>query len=195
MEVIGISNEEEWSCLIPEDLWLQETSEREKVMDSILSKIIENYVDIQFNTSSSDDAGQDLVLLYVKRLLSIGSIFLEFADGIREGDGDRVIRCWRYMMLIFHNADLYNYAKEAVLLLYEYQYLLSPKQAEQLKYNRFVNTSGIPGRNISADQHMEHLNRVVKNGIEALGPNKCEANIVRIGKTTGMHTRSHLKSV
>ena len=98
--------------------------ERQKVMNSI-----------QFNSSSSN-ADCDLVFLYAKQLFSIGSIYLEFADGIREGDGDRVIRCWRYMMLIFHNANRFNYAKEAVLLLYQYQYQLSPKQAEQLIYNR-----------------------------------------------------------
>ena len=183
MEVLGISNMEEWSSLIPEDLWLCGEDERRKVMDSILSKIIEKYVDIRYNTSSTVVA--DEVLMYAKQVFSIGSIFLEYADGIREGDGDRVIRCWRYLMLIFHNANRFNYAKEAVHLLYQYQYQLSPKQAEQLIYNRFINTSGIPGRNIAADHHMEHLNRSVKSGIAALGPNKCETTIIRLGKAIG----------
>ena len=110
---------------------------------------------------------------------------MEFADGIKEGDGERVIRCWKFLMVIFHNSNRNNYAKEAALLLYQYQYLLSPRQAEQVIYSRFVNSTGIPGGNISADLHMEHLNRTLKSGIGALGSNKTEDTIVRLSKAIG----------
>ena len=33
---------------------------------------------------------------------------------------------------------------------------------------------------------MEHLNRTIKSGITALGPNKREATIVRLGKAIGV---------
>lgn len=69
---------------------------------------------------------------------------MEFADAIKEGDGDRVC------LMVIHNSDCRNYAKEAALLLYQLQYLLSPQQAERVLYDRFVNTAGLPGRNISS---------------------------------------------
>jgi hypothetical protein len=72
-------------------------------------------------------------------------------------------------MLILHNSNRKNYAIEAVLLLHQLQYILSPQEAEQLLFNRFLNTNGLPGRNISSDLHMEQLNRLIKNGINDLG--------------------------
>ena len=45
--------------------------------------------------------------------------------------------------------------------------------------------SGLPGRNISCDLHMEHLNCEVKNGIATLGTGKIEKAILRSGRTLG----------
>lgn len=89
-------------------------------------------------------------------------------------------------MVIFHNSCRKNYAKEAVLLLNQYQYVLSPEQITDLLYGRFINTRGIPGSNISADLYMEHLNRELKGCIGNLGSNKTEESIVRLGKAIGM---------
>jgi hypothetical protein len=89
-------------------------------------------------------------------------------------------------MIFFHNTSRFNYAKESILLLYKYQYQLSPKQAEQMIYKRFINTKGTPGTNISADLHMEHLNLVLKDGISSLEPNKTEKSIIQLGKTVGL---------
>ena len=57
-------------------------------------------------------------------------------------------------------------------MLCQYNHDLPPLQAEQLIWSRFVNTSGVRGRNISLDLHLEHLNQVVKNTIQGLGANK-----------------------
>ena len=48
-----------------------------------------------------------------------------------------------------------------------------------------MNTHGCSGRNISADLHMEHLNRVCKDAVAHLGANKTPGAIVRIGKVVG----------
>ena len=67
-------------------------------------------------------------------------------------------------------------------MLYSCDYTLSPRQSQQLLYSRFINTHGLPGRNIAADLHMEHLNRACKEAIKGLGANK---SITRIGKAIG----------
>ena len=85
---------------------------------------------------------------------SIGSLYMEFADAVRRR-WRMGIRCWKFFIIIFHNSNHKNNAKEAALILYQHQYVLSPP--ERLIYNCFINISGVPGRNVSADLHMEHL--------------------------------------
>ena len=87
-------------------------------------------------------------------------------------------------MIIFRNANRRNYAKEAVILLHDFLHRLSSKEAERLIFNRFINTSGHPGRNISCDLHIEHLNRELKNCISP-GSGKNENAVVRVGKAIG----------
>ena len=45
---------------------------------------------------------------------------------------------------------------------------------------------GLPARNIPADLHMEHLNRIAKDAIKSLGANKTKRAIERVGKSVGM---------
>ena len=49
-------------------------------------------------------------------------------------------------------------------------------------YSHFINTHGLPGKNISCDLHMEHLNRLLKEAIKALGANKTTNAINRLGR-------------
>lgn len=110
---------------------------------------------------------------------------MEFQDSIREGDGERVLHCWRYLMLIFKATGHRNYALEAFRTLAHLEWILPERQAMQLKYSRFVNVHGRPGCNIPCDLHMEHLNRMVKSCVHHLGANKTDASIERIGKSIG----------
>ena len=90
--------------------------------------------------------------------MSLGLLLMEFTDGIREGDGNRNIRCWRYFLPIL-------YSVEAFVLLSQYKFLFTPRMAAQLKWSRTINTHGRIGKNISCDLHMEHSNRDVKTSI------------------------------
>lgn len=91
----------------------------------------------------------------------------------------------RYMLPMFINTARKNYAIEAFRLLYQHDYQLPPRQATQLLYSRFVNVSGLPGRNICADLHMEHLNAAGKGCIKGLGANKTEEAIQRSTRALG----------
>ena len=89
-------------------------------------------------------------------------LFLEFKDAIREGDGTRVLCCWKYFMLVFRASGHTNYCLEAFNLFVQYYYTLTPRLAEQMLWGRFINNEGKMGHNISCDLHMEHLNRTIK---------------------------------
>ena len=127
-------------------------------------------------------ATKDGVLEYSREVFTLGLLYMEFHDAIKEGDGLRVLRCWKYMLLLFKAAQNKNYAIEAFNCLCQYFYYLSPQMAQQLLYSRFVNVHGREGFNIPCDLHMEHLNRVIKDALQHLGANKTEHAITRASK-------------
>eukprot|EP00731_Ephydatia_muelleri_P020858 Em0013g585a len=122
---------------------------------------------------------------YAKETLSLGLLLLEFKDGIREGDGNRVLRCWKYFLLFFRATKHKNYCIEAFNLQMQYYYILPKRYAEQMLWGRFINSEGGPGHNIPADLHMEHLNKLLKGTICHLGANKTPQAIIRAGKALG----------
>lgn len=84
------------------------------------------------------------------------------------------------MMLLFKANGRTNYSVEAVHL--QLQFTLSPRMAAQLKWNRTVNIHGRPGKNVSSDLHMEHLNRECKNAISSMGANITGKSIQKVGR-------------
>ncbi len=120
------------------------------------------------------------VLEYAKRLLGLGSFYMEFTDAIKEGDGQRVLRCWRYLLPLFKSSGRKNYSIEVFNMLCQYEYNLTPRKAQELIWSRFISTHNAPGRNIPGDLHQEHLNRVVKDAIRGLHSNKTEKAITKV---------------
>lgn len=185
MSTLGMEDVSEWPKEVPEGLWIEEKEMRAIEMDRILTHVTNSFVKIRYNSTICNRDPADSIYHYTEQLLTIGSIYLEMSDAVREGDGERLIRTWRYLLIIFRNSNRRNYAKDAVLLLHQYMYELSPQQSEQLLFNRFVNTHGGIGRNISADLHMEHLNKIVKDGISRMSSSKSEKAIIRLSKAIG----------
>ena len=154
-----------------------------------ISKLLSQYVDLNVTFSQSVCSGAenqiDTINEYAMEVISLGLLLLEFNDSVREGDGDRILRCWRYFLLLFKASNKTNYAIEAFTLLAQEKYLLSPRMAMQLKWSRTVNVHGRSSKNVSCDLHMEHLNRLCKNLISGLGANITEQSIERVGKCIG----------
>ena len=159
--------------------------ERREALQRISSRVVDRFVNFSFSKETMMSNTEDGVYSYGCELLSLGLFFLEYSDAIHEGDGNRVLRCWRYLLLIFIASRRINYSIEALNMLYQYHFLLPPKQAHQLIWERFINTKGHPGCNIPCDLHIEHLNRLLKDAIKGLGPNKTEKCIIRVGKALG----------
>lgn len=99
----------------PEDCTQLSPKEHWNVLQLAIVEIIEQFVDINYPSSTSKD--DDHVCAYAKEVLSLGLLFVEFKDAIREGDGEQIIRCWRYFLLLFKSADRKNYSVEAFNLL------------------------------------------------------------------------------
>jgi hypothetical protein len=127
-------------------------------------------------------ASPDGVFNYAAAVLNDGLFMREFRDAIHEGDAQRILRCWKFMLLYFRSANRYKYALEVVYLIADVKALLSPYLAHQIMWSRVVNPRGGAGNNIPVDLHMEHLNRHVKDFIIGLGANISEATVVNCSK-------------
>jgi hypothetical protein len=173
--------------LVPPNLWIEEGAlflER-STLAKIASAIVDELVDLatEFCDPDSDcdptdpdpstdpnpspshppnPASPSTVYDYTREVLSLGLLYLNFKDAVREGNGERVVLMWKYFLLIFRATGHTNYAMEALTLLTHCYATLPPSLAEQAKWSRFINVHGQKGRNISCDLHMEHLNRPVK---------------------------------
>ena len=132
-------------------------------VSDLASRIVVNFVHLSPPPASSpSEPVVDGVQFYATELLSLGLIWHCFHDAIREGDGDRIIRYWKLLLIIYKASDKRNYGKEAVILLLQYHCTFSERARTQLLWSRCINTKGNRGGNIPCDLHMEHLNRRLK---------------------------------
>ena len=164
----------------------------------IAKKIISKFVKISIPTLESSDGPQTTEVpqtntvppntstanLYATDLVTLGLLWHGFHDAIREGDGDRILLYWKFLLPVFKEENHHNYAKESFNLLLQ-SMILSPRKLCELKWSRTVNTHGKAGHNVPCDLHMEHLNRRLKNCIRSAGSNVYPMAIQRIAKSLG----------
>ncbi len=182
---------------------MQSINPTETVAD-LAKLIVVNYVRLPRIDDHATEKCDDRVHLYAVEVLSLGLLWHGFHDAIREGDGDRILRYWKFMLVIFKSTNHRNYAKEAVNLLLQYNYTFSEREKAQLLYSRCVNTRGYPGANIPCDLFMEHLNRTLKTVIRGMKANVNPTMIQKAGKAIAsvhhvcqqfeLQTSSHVRS-
>ena len=167
--------------------FLKDSFSKQAMFQQMVVEVLREHVHLGTRVQSHphSDSATDGVLSYAKEVLSLLLLWAEFEDAIKEGDGHRLIRCWKFLLPIFKVTNHKNYSIGAVNLLIHCNFLLSPRHREQLLWSRFINTSGKPGGNIACDFHLEHMNRTVKAAIGGLGSNITPKAITRIGKCAG----------
>ncbi|XP_028404057.1 uncharacterized protein LOC114526731 isoform X1 [Dendronephthya gigantea] len=136
----------------------------------------------------------DDMLSYQRSLLDYGMLVLNFFDAISEGDGQRVVRCWKFfLMYLKHQGGSAKYSLEALYLMFQINALLSPKCTHHLIWNRFTKSKpGISG-NIPLDLQLEFLNKLVKEAIKNQGAGASDKSLDRICHSLGV-TSSLMKT-
>ena len=158
-----------------------------KDVTELATAVVEKFCNFDLDIKVSSN---DKVYLYGKEMLNLGILWFAFNDAIKEGDGDRVLRYWKLLLVVFKAKHHTNYAKEAIILLSQYHCRLSERKAAQLKWSRFVNTKGIAGGNISCDLHLEHLNRRLKGMIAGMCSNGTNPETIdRAARSLGVVNR------
>lgn len=177
------------STIITTDYWCQSLDIRKSALMSVCTALVKKFVNFEFFPKSAVECPrqeqEDKVFQYASKTLSLGLFYIEYLDAIHEGDGDRLLRCWRYLLPMFKASRRTNYSLEVLHMLYQSQYSLSPRLSHQLLWSRCVNTRGLPGHNIPCDLFMEHLNRLCKEAIAGLRANQHERAVIRVGKAIG----------
>lgn len=144
------------------------------------------------NTSQStieETTQRDDMLNYQYALLEYGMLFRNFADAVSEGDGQRIIRCWKFFLMFLKGDSQRSrkYALEGLTIMCQIYALLSPRDAHRLIWNRSVKSKDGMSGNIPLDLALEHYNRVLKQVIKHMGPNASNEKAVnRFSKAIGV---------
>ena len=93
-------------------------------------------------------------------LLADCFLFFNFIDAIKEGDGLRLMRHYKNIMLYCKADDPHStkYSLESLYQFFLVCCLLSPRGSERFIWNRFVKNHGKKGTNIPLDEAREHSN-------------------------------------
>ena len=120
-----------------------------------------------------DEICKDDMYNYNVCLARYGLLCTEFYDAIREGDGNRILISWKFLLMHFRadNKGSTKYALEALYLIFQLTSLLSPRQSYRLMWNRSVKGTST---NVPLDLDLEHDNRMIKEAIKKLGGNISE---------------------
>lgn len=119
-------------------------------------------------TSSEASTDQDHLFNYARSAVSMGLLAMNFTDARRLGDGERLMRIYKFLLLHFKAAGKTKYSFHVLRLLAQVNCFLSPRLSHSLVWNRFVNKTGKITGNIEVDREMEHHNRVFKTQCKAL---------------------------
>ena len=132
--------------------------------------------------TDQNPAPKDDIYDYHCGFMNMALLLRNFMDAIKEGDGERIIRCIKMFLLHFKQdgSGSTKYALEALFHLFQLFALLSPRLAERLKWNRTVNNKGCLGCNVAMDLALEHDNHLIKDMIRGLGANISEDSVRRI---------------
>ena len=80
----------------------------------VSSIIIYSFVNLQPSLEIATKL-DDGVQAYAKELLIPGSLWHGFHDAYKEGDGDRIVRYWRMMMLVFKKQNKHSCGRLVVV--------------------------------------------------------------------------------
>ena len=96
-------------------------------------------------------SNEDHVLNYSRNALLLTYIVKDFVDARKYGDWKRIVRLYKFLMVLFKLNERSKYAFKAIHLLAQVNDLLPPALHQELIWNRTVNNTGKPDGNVELD--------------------------------------------
>lgn len=129
------------------------------------------------------DENDDGVLNYSKTALALCLLSKNFVDARKHGDGERITRLYKFMLLYYKVDGRTKYSFQTLHYLAQINFLLPPSLSHELKWNRFVNTKGKIDSNVELDRHLEHRNKAVKADLAQYQGKITETSIARVSRS------------
>ena len=134
---------------------------------------------------TEDKEKEDFIFNYGCLHIALGVMLRNAEDSVKEGDGERLIRVWKFLTYIFRMKGHNKYALAGLRIIASVEGLLTPRQAHRLTWNRFAGRKEGRGTRISRDLRVEQINKISKEEIRALGfPNINEESVVSATRAT-----------
>ena len=125
--------------------------------DKVLGKFVDYHV---FRLGVTVD---DKVQNYGLSLIELFIVLMQLNDTIHEGDGDRNVINWKYLLWVFKaNNKLSKYAIEGMYFLTSVKCMLTHQVSERVIWGRGTNKKGKIGVNMPNDLEMEHTIKSTK---------------------------------
>ena len=127
--------------LIPANIAILSQAEKKNVLFANIDKLLKDMVNLELpGTKANKGVEVDGVREYAREVLTLTLLYKEYNDAIKEGNSERVLQVWKFLLLVFKASKRKNYAIETLTLLSQYYCFLSPRLAQQLLHSRFINT-------------------------------------------------------
>ena len=93
------------SKFFPEGSAEKDSLQRLNVLVPALRRLTKDFVDLNLTFKEQADpkppSEEDYVHSCACAVLSMGLLLMEFNDAMREGDGSRILQCWKYFLPLF----------------------------------------------------------------------------------------------
>ena len=183
-EISGVSQIDE-QLVLPNGILKASDPEKLAFISKIASMVVECCSLESSLTEDSRVDKQDGVYNYAKILCHYGSLAMEFRDAWHEGDGERVLRCWKLFLHHFKQAGCTKYLLEAFRLQLQAGITYSPPEGSLQRaarsvtalhqiYANFDAQSGVPTRTTA---HSTRSDKDVKKVVSTVLKNKLLAEL------------------
>ena len=107
MQVFNMSAVTDRPCteLFPEGCTKLNLQQRWNMLQLAISKIVDRFVDISYPSPAMKN-NDNHVRAYAREVLSLGLLLMEFTEAVREGDRERITRCWKYFLPLFKSSAI-----------------------------------------------------------------------------------------
>ena len=130
-------------------------------------------------------SNEDRIFNYGLQIMQMGVFLMQLDDTEREGDGQRMMRNWKLLMLFNRSRRRgKKYAFEAMRLITNCRALYTPKMAHRIIHGMFVNPKGKEGNNYANNLKQEHFVKDHKETLHDLRGNKTLQAVTRATSST-----------
>ncbi len=168
--------------VFPKNIIHAADEKKREYFDEVFGKFVDKFI-LQINTDTENNCGNDGIKNYGLCSIFLTVLLLQMKDTAREGDGERNLINQKLLISVFKSLGSYSkYAIEMFVSIAQVECLLTPRLAQEFKWVFFVSWRGGVGNNIEDDLAQEISNKLSKNIVQRMGPNKSTSSISKISK-------------